>query len=130
MKPKKYNPEKEFNKLMKYIDRKFMLERCKLYKVRHSAKTDSLENLCKKYLYKLNKMNPWDIPDDEEGNAGFTSPIRNLEDRGIRLTLARLLNHPYQKEYEKSLMELVNFYIDHVFYHDSTDFFMKKYKSK
>ncbi|MBK8549868.1 MAG: hypothetical protein IPL53_01955 [Ignavibacteria bacterium] len=79
---------------MNSITRKFMLARCKLYKVRHRLKEDSLVELCEKYLYKHNKMKPWDIPEDENGNAGWINPKRILEDEAICLTLARLCNLP------------------------------------
>ena len=110
----KLNLETEFNETMNSITRDFMLERCKLYKVRHSAKEDSLEILCKKYLYKLNKMEPWDIPDDEYGNAGWNNPDRILEDEAISLTLARLCNLPEQHELEGRVKERIRSYIKQV----------------
>lgn len=110
----KLNLEEEFSNTINSITREFMLDRCKLYKVRHSAKEDSLEILCKKYLYKLNKMEPWDIPDDEHGNAGWNNPDRILEDEAITLTLARLCNLPEQYELEGRVKDRIRSYIKQV----------------
>ena len=129
MKPK-YNPEKEFNKIMNSITRKFMLERCKLYKVRHRKNEDILETLCEKYLHKLNRMKPWEIPEDENGNAGWINPNRMLEDEGIKLTLARILNHPSQKTHEESFKNLLKSFIKYVEEYDLMEELMKKHKKK
>ncbi|HMQ67662.1 MAG TPA: hypothetical protein PKA90_01900 [Ignavibacteria bacterium] len=110
----KLDPEKEFNDVVNMITREFMLERCKLYKVRHRKNDDSLQTLCYKYLSKLEKMKPWEIPDDEFGNAGFVNPDRVLEDEAIRLILAGSINHPSKKLIERRIKDLIKDYINQV----------------
>lgn len=56
-------------------------------------------------------MKPWEIPDDEFGNAGWINPDRMLEDEDINLTLARLWNHPDEKIYEQRVRDLLKSYI-------------------
>jgi hypothetical protein len=109
----KTDAKTEFHIVMNKITRKLMLERCKLYKVRHKKNEDTLQTLCCKYLYKLEKMKPWEIPDDEFGNAGYLNPDRVLEDEAIRLVPASSINHPsekmsgiYVKEWTKILCKL------------------------
>ncbi len=79
MKIVKYNLEKEFGIILKRVNRGFMYNRCKEYSVR-IRKDDDLETLCFKYLKKKKKMQPWEYPDDENGNATWLNPIINLED--------------------------------------------------
>jgi len=111
---KRLDPKKEFNDVMEKISREFMLERCNLYKVRHRKNDDTLPELCYKYLNKLEKMEPWDIPNDEFGNAGFLNPDRILEDEAIRLVLARSIDHPSKKLFEKKVKDLIKDYIKQV----------------
>jgi len=96
------------------INRKFMLERCKLYKVRHRRNEDTLKTLCEKYLNKTNRMKPWDIPDDEFGSAGWINPDRILEDEAICLTLARLCDLPIQKILEQRIKDRIKSYIKEI----------------
>lgn len=110
----KYNLEEEFNKTVNSITREFMLERCKLYKVQHRKNEDTLETLCIKYLCKLEKMQPWDIPDDENGNAGWINPDRILEDEAIKLTRARIYENPLQKKFEDNVRNLIRSYIKQI----------------
>jgi len=110
----KYNLEEEFNKTVNSITREFMLERCNLYKVQHRKNEDTIETLCVKYLRKLDKMEPWDIPDDENGNAGWINPDRMLEDEAIKLTLARINENPFQKTYEDKVRNLISGYIKQI----------------
>ncbi len=112
----KFNLNKEFHDIVISITRKFMLERCKLYKVQHRKNEDTLETLCVKYLRKLDKMQPWDIPDDEYGNAGWINPDRVLEDDAIKLTLARLIDHPSQKILEDKVRNRIGGYIKQIEY--------------
>jgi len=112
--PKKLNLEKEYREIVKLIDRKFMLERCKLYKVQHGKNADDLKTLCLKYLRKLDKMQPWDIPDDENGNAGWVNPDRILQDDAIKLVLARLIDHPSQNILEENVRERIRGYIKQI----------------
>ena len=93
------------------INRKFMLQRCEIYKVRHRKNEDSLKTLCEKYLNKLSRMKPWEIPEDEYGNAGWINPDRILEDEAINLTLARLSDHPDEKLYEQRVRDHLKSYI-------------------
>lgn len=79
MKKVKYNLEKEFGVFLKRINRDFMYNRCREYSVR-IRKDDDLAALCFKYLRKKEKMQPWDYPDDEKGNATWLNPVINLED--------------------------------------------------
>ena len=79
MKKIKYNLEKEFSIILKKINREFMFNRCREYRVR-IRKDDELAALCFKYLKKKERMKPWDYPDDENGNAAWLNPIINLED--------------------------------------------------
>ncbi|MCB0726700.1 MAG: hypothetical protein R3A12_07470 [Ignavibacteria bacterium] len=117
----KLDPEKEFKDAVNMITRDFMLERCKLYKVRHRKNDDSLQTLCYKYLSKLEKMKPWEIPDDEFGNAGFVNPDRILEDEVIRLILARSIKHPSAKLFEKKVKDLIKDYIKQVEFIEAVD---------
>jgi len=112
----KFNLKKEFHNGVISITKKFMLERCKLYKVRHRKNEDTLETLCVKYLRKLDKMKPWEIPDDEYGNAGWVNPDRILEDDAIKLTLARLIDHPSQKVLEENVRNRIRGYIKEIEY--------------
>ncbi|MDZ4711781.1 MAG: hypothetical protein SGI89_05595 [bacterium] len=112
----KFNLKKEFHNVVISITKKFMLERCKLYKVRHRKNEDTLETLCVKYLRKLDKMKPWEIPDDEYGNAGWVNPDRILEDDAIKLTLARLIDHPTQKVLEENVRNRIRGYIKEIEY--------------
>lgn len=80
MKKVKYNLEKEFGIFLKRVNREFMFNRCREYRVR-IRKDDDLATLCFKYLRKKEKMQPWDYPDDENGNATWLNPIVNLEDK-------------------------------------------------
>lgn len=80
MKKVKYNLEKEFGIFLKRVNREFMYDRCREYRVR-IRKDDDLATLCFKYLKKKEKMKPWDYPDDEKGNAIWLNPIINLEDK-------------------------------------------------
>ena len=79
MKKVKYNLEKEFGVFLNRINRDFMYNRCREYSLR-IRKDDDLAALCFKYLRKKEKMQPWDYPDDEKGNATWLNPIINLED--------------------------------------------------
>ncbi len=112
----KLNLKKEFHDAVSLINRKFMIERCNLYKVQHRKNEDSLETLCIKYLRKLDKMKPWEIPDDEYGNAGWVNPDRVLEDDAIRLTLARLTDHPSEKIFEEIVKDRIKNYIEQIEY--------------
>lgn len=127
--PKKLNLEKEFHDVVISINRKFMLERCKLYKVQHGKNADDLKTLCFKYLRKLDKMQPWDIPDDENGNAGWVNPDRILQDDAIKLTLARLTNHPSENLLEENVRERIRGYIKQIEEIELVDKYKKK-KSK
>ena len=84
---KKLNIKKEFHEIMIKINRKFMLQRCELYKVRHRKNEDSLETLCEKYMNKLSRMKPREIPEDEYGNAGWISPLEFWKMKGSNLRL-------------------------------------------
>ena len=112
----KFNLKKEFHNGVISITKKFMLERCKLYKVLHRKNEDTLETLCVKYIRKLDKMKPWEIPDDEYGNAGWVNPDRILEDDAIKLTLARLIDHPSQKVLEENVRNRIRGYIKEIEY--------------
>lgn len=130
MKNQKLDPQKEFNDAVNMITRDFMLERCKLYKVRHRKNDDTLQILCYKYLYKLGKMKPWDIPDDEFGNAGWLNPDRILEDESIRLVLARSIKHPSEKLFEKRVKDLINDFIKEVEFIENVELAKRILKKK
>lgn len=71
---------------MKKVNRDFMYNRCREYKVR-IRKNDDLPTLCLKYLNKKHKMQPWDYPVDGKGNATWLNPIINLEDEIAKLII-------------------------------------------
>lgn len=86
--------------------------------------------LCERYLHKLNKMKPWEIPEDENGNAGWISPKRMLEDEAIKLKLSQILNHPDQRKHEESLMNLLKSFIKQAEEYDFIEELVKKHKKK
>lgn len=75
-------------------------------------------------MHKLNRMKPWEIPEDELGNAGWINLKRILEDESICLTLARLRNLAEQKELEQRVKDRIKSYIKQM---EETDL-IQKYK--
>ena len=99
-----YNIEKEFNVFLKKVNRQFMYDRCRDYKVR-IKKDDELPVLCYKYLKKKNNMKPWDYPDDEDGNAVFLNRIVILEDKIALYIVLREINSRNKKEIPDEILK-------------------------
>ncbi len=110
MKPK-INSKNQFRTLIISINREFMLQRCKLYRVRHRKNEDTLEILCLKYIRKLYRIQPWEIPDDEEGNAGWINFDRIFEDYAIKLKFAEITTHPKKRIYVDIITEEINYFV-------------------
>jgi len=92
-----YNIEKEFNIYVKKVNRQFMYDRCRDYKVR-IKKDDELPALCYKYLKKKRNMKPWEYPDDEDGNAVYLNRLVMLEDKIALYILYKKLNSMNKKD--------------------------------
>ncbi|HRE40252.1 MAG TPA: hypothetical protein PLG90_02885 [Ignavibacteria bacterium] len=92
------NLDQELENIINKIDTEFLLYKCKQFNVKHS-KYDSFSTLCKKFLNKNSKIKPWDMPDDNDGVAGFISPQFTLEHLAILYGYAREY-HRYKQDSE------------------------------
>jgi|GEM_PF-6597886 len=90
------NLDQELENIINKIDTEFLLYKCKQFNVKHS-KYDSFSTLCKKFLNKNSKIKPWDMPDDNDGVAGFISPQFTLEHLAILYGYAREY-HRYKQD--------------------------------
>ena len=134
---KKYNLLKEYREVIKKVNRDFMYNRCKEYKVR-IKKDDELPILCYKYLSKKQKMQPYEIPDDENNIPGFISHDVILEDKVCNLIVAKYINknHPETvsddtvKKVEKHIKDTLTEYIKQAEQNDKIARLKRKLKNK